>query len=69
MKCIFLDFDGVFNTTKMYNNSMYINGYGFNLHFNIKHIEDFVKIFLYCREHNIKICMTSSNSLNKSKED
>ena len=69
MKCVFLDFDGVFNTTKMYNNSMYINGYGFNLHFNIKHIEDFVKIFLYCREHNIKICMTSSNSLNKSKED
>ena len=69
MKCIFLDFDGVFNTTKMYNNSIYINNYGFNLHFNIKNIENFIKIFLYCRKYNIKICITSSNSLNKGKED
>lgn len=69
MKCIFLDFDGVFNTTKMYNNSIYINNYGFNLHFNIKNIENFIKIFLYCREYNIKVCITSSNSLNKGKED
>ena len=69
MKCIFLDFDGLFNIIKMYNNSIYINSFGFNLHFNIEKIKYYIKIFLYCKEHNIKVCITSSNSLNKSIED
>ena len=46
--------------------------FGFLINFklvNIKNIENFIKIFLYCREHNIKVCITSSNSLNKDKED
>lgn len=68
MKCLFLDFDGVFNSSSN-NFKLFLNDYKFKIHFDICLIENFLKLFNFCREHDIKICITSSHSINKTIKD
>lgn len=65
MKCIFLDFDGIFNSNSN-NIKLFLNNYNFNIHFDMCLIENFLKLFNFCRENDIKICITSVHSKNKT---
>lgn len=65
MDVIFLDIDGVFNTSAS-NEKIYVKNEKFNICFDIKLLSVFVKLCKFCIEYNVKLVMTTSHSINKT---
>ena len=68
MDVIFLDIDGVFNTS-VSNEKIYVKNEKFNICFDIKLLSVFVKLCKFCNEYNVKLVMTTSHSKNKTIKD
>ena len=63
MKCIFLDIDGVFNTTAD-NNKIHTKFNNIRIVFDVDLLNYFLDIFKFCKENKIMIYITSSIAIN-----
>lgn len=69
MKYIFLDIDGVFNTSTSFYSKEFIKNKVFRIRFDKDKIILFTSLLKLCKDNNIKICFTTSYSINKTVED
>lgn len=68
MDVIFLDIDGIFNTS-VNNEKVYIRNEEFYICFYIRLLSKFVKLCKFCMEYDVKLVMTTSHSINKTIEE
>ena len=69
MKCVFLDIDGVFNTIISFYPKKFIKNKVFRVRFDNDKIVLFKKLLKLCKDNDIKICFTTSYSMNKTVKD
>lgn len=69
MKCVFLDIDGVFNTSISFYPKEFIKDKVFRIRFDKDKIILFKRLLKFCKNNNIKIRFTTSYSINKTVKD